>query len=359
MTAQIPSSVQGTLISPVSPDVTPSPRYIGWYPMTQWTGAVAALAAPSLSVSVANVDTANDWVSGVSGAAWLVAGAPFKVRNTGTIPPGLSGSTVYYAGKPTADRVTFHATAEEALAGTGKVDITGAGTSNLVFYPAAIKDRSGQGHDMLIGASNNDLTLWGTAPYMGAASSGSADTCLGRILAATLNARFVWPTHSLFMSMRARFGTLVAGRSFWGNGSSSADGPRLSVDSTTTSKIRLTMYYGGAGGSNLGATSAADGVSESVENTIALLLDGPTRRASMWINGVRDLTISDYDLSAIASLTMPQDLRIGGAANNNAHALLASDYHVLAFEGSAPADIGDIAAYLATTRYARLRSVDA
>jgi hypothetical protein len=119
------------------------------------------------------------------------------------------------------------------------------------------------------------------------------------------------------------------------------------------------MYYGGAGGSNLGATSAADGVSESVENTIALLLDGPTRRATLWINGARDLTITDYDLSAISSLTMTQDLRIGGAANNNAHALLATDYHVLAFEGSAPSNISAIAAYLATTRYARLRSVDA
>lgn len=359
MTAQIPSSVHSTLISPVSPDLIPSPRYIGWYPMTQWTGAIGALAAPNLSVSVASVDTSNDWVSGVSSLAWLAAGTPFKIRNTGTIPPGLSGSTIYYAGKQTADRVSFHTTAADGIAGTNKVDITGAGTSNIVFYPAYVSDRSGQGNDMLIGAANNDLTLYGTAPYMGAASSGSADTVLGRILAATLNSRFVWPTHSLFVSMRVKFGTLVAGRSFWGNGSSSVDGPRLSVDSTTTSKVRFTMYYGGAGGSNLGATSAADGVSESVENTIALLLDGPTRRATLWINGARDLTITDYDLSAISSLTMTQDLRIGGAANNNAHALLATDYHVLAFEGSAPSNISAIAAYLATTRYARLRSVDA
>lgn len=349
----------GTIISPVSPDATPSPRYIGWYPMTQWQGAVGALAAPNLSVSVANVDTTNDWVSGVSSLAWLVAGVPFKIRNTGTIPTGLSGSTIYYAGKPTADRVTFHTTAADGIAGTNKVDISGAGTSNIVFYPAYVTDRSGQGNDMLIGASNNDLSIYGTAPYMGAASSGSADTCLGRILAATLNSRFVWPTHSLFMSMRVKFGTLVAGRSFWGNGSSSVDGPRLAVDGTSTSKVRLTMYYGGSGGSNIGVTSAADGVSESVEHTIALLLDGPTRKATMWIDGARDLTISGYNLSAISSLTMTQDLRIGGAASNNAHALLATDYHVLAFEGSAPSNIGDIAAYLATTRYARLRSVDA
>lgn len=351
----------GTLINTYSPDVTPSPRYIGYYPMTQWTGAVGALASPALSVSTANVNTGSDLVTGVTSATWLVAGTAFRVRNTGTIPPGLSTSTVYYASKPTADQVKFHLTEADALAGTNAVDITGAGTANIVFYPALITDRSGQGNHQFICANINDSNAWSGAPRMGSASSGASDTSLCRLPAATLAARWVWPDDSLFMHVRGLFGTRVAGRSFWGCGvgSPAADGPRLAVDSSDTNKLRLILYHLGNGTAVTVGTSAADACSESVEHSIALLLNGPARTASVWVDGVADLTLTDVSVSSVASMAITTDLRLGGAANNNAQAAFWRDYHLLAFDGSPPSDIGDIAAYLASTLYARLRDVDA
>lgn len=359
MTPNVPQGV-GMVISPNSADVTPSPRYIGHWPMTQWTGAVGALVAPNLSVSVAGVDAGNNLVAGVSAATWLTAGAAFRVRNTGTIPPGLSTSTVYYASKPTADQVKFHLTEADALAGTNAVDITGAGTANLVFYPALITDRSGQGNHQFICANINDNNVFAGAPRLGNATSGSTDTSLCRLPAATLAARWVWPDDSLFMHVRVLFGSRLAGRSFWGcGGFTNTDGPRLTIDSSDTNKLKLILYHLGNGTAVTVGTSAADACSESVEHSIALLLNGPARTASVWVDGVADLTLTDVSVSSVAAMAITQDLRLGGAASNNAQAGFWRDYHLLAFDGAPPDDIGDIATYLASTLYARLRDVDA
>lgn len=354
----IGQSGTGTVISPHSSDVTVSPNYIGYYPMTTWTGPVGALVSPALTVSTANVDTGNDWISGVSGAAWLVAGVPFKIRNTGTIPPGLSASTIYYAGKPTADRVTFHASAAAAIAGTGATDITGAGTANVVFFPAWIDDWSGNGNDMLFGTSTNDSTAWGTAPYMWGASSGSVDNCIGRIPVATLNAEWSWPTQSLFAFFRVKCGTLVPGRSIWGSGaSSSIHGPRIALDSVDGDQATV-LWYGASATVTLGTTAAAC-FSTSVEHSVAIGFDASTLRGSVWIDGERDLTVSEISIASAGTVLPTADLRLGGATATNCQAAGFTDYHVMAFTGGLPSNIDALVAKLHTSRYFRLRSVDA
>lgn len=354
----IQQSGAGTIVSPHSPSLTPSPNYIGYYPMTQWTGAVGALASPSLTVSTANVDTGNDWISGVSAAAWLVAGTLFKVRNTGTIPPGLSASTLYYAGKPTADRVTFHTTYADAIAGTSKVDITGAGTSNVVLYPAFVKDWSGNGNDLQFGASTNDSTAWGTAPYMWGASSGSVDNCIGRLPVALLNAEWAWPTQSLFAFFRVKCGTLVPGRSIWGCGaSSSIHGPRIALDSVDGDQATV-LWYGESATVTLGTTAAAC-FSTAAEHSVAIGFDASTLRGSVWIDGERDLTVSEISIASAGTVLPTADLRIGGATATNCQAAGFTDYHVMAFTGGLPSNIDALVAKLHTSRYFRLRDVDA
>lgn len=360
MTAPIGLERVGTLISPTSPDVTPSPEYIGWWPMTQWTGAIGALTYPSLTLANTTVDTTNNWVDGVAAATWLTAGAPFKYRPTGTTIGSVSSTVVYYAGKPTADRVTFHLTAAAAIAGTSIVDFTGAPSGNITLYPAHIKDWSGQGNDMIFGASTTDQQAWLAAPYMGSASSGSNDNCLGRLAVATLTSRYTWATDTLVASFRVKFGTLTAGRSFWGCGSGSpaADGPRLSVDSTDTSKCRMLWYYGGAGSVITVGTSSAEACSTTVEHTIGIVIDGPAKTLGVWIDGTRDLTIGNVSLDAATTVSFTQDLRIGGAQNTNAQIAGFADYHLPRKSGSAPTNIDAIMARLASTRYQRLRSGD-
>ena len=357
----IQQSGTGTVISPSSSDATPAPEYIGWWPMTQWTGAVGALTYPSLTLANTTVDTTNNWVDGVAAATWLTAGVPFKYRPAGTTIGSVSSTVVYYAGKPTADRVTFHLTAAAAIAGTSIVDFTGAPSGNITLYPAHIKDWSGQGNDMIFGAATTDQQAWASAPRMGCASSASVDNCLGRLNIDTLTARYTWATDTLFASFRVLFGTLTAGRSFWGHGSGSpaADGPRLSVDSTDTSKCRMLFYHGGAGSSITVGTSSAEACSTSAEHTIGILIDGPAKTLTMYIDGVQDLTINSVSLAAASSVTLTQDLRIGGAQNTNSQIANFADYHLLRWSGSAPSNIDALALRLASTRYQRLRDVDA
>ena len=345
-----------SLISGASPDATPSPAYVGYWPMTQWTGAVGALTYNSITLAATTyVDTTNNWISGVTSATWLTAGVPFKIRPVGVIPTGLSASLVYYAGKPTADRVQFHSTYAEAIAGTNPADISAQGTSNVVLYPAFIKDWSGNGNDMIFGVATSDTQAFATAPYMSNASSGSNDNALGRLAAATFAAAFVWPTSSMFVHFRVLFGTLVAGRSFWGCGNSSpaVSGPRMSVDSTDTSKVNLQFFHAG-GFISLGA-SAAEACSTTVQHSIALGIDGPARQATIWIDGVRDLALNQDSLAAATAASMTGDLRIGGAYSTNAQAANFADYHMLAWTGSLPGNIDEIAAKLATVKYHRLQ----
>lgn len=354
----IPTVETRGLVSPVSADATPSDKYIGWWPMTQWTGAIGALAGTSITVSAAsNVSAAGDYVSGVTAATWITAGAPIKVRNTGTIPPGLSANTVYYASKPTADRVSFHSTQAAALAGIGAVDITDVGTNNLVLYPAHIKDWSGQGNDMIFGAATSDQDAWQAAPYLSNASSGSNDERCGRLASATFAARWVWPTNSLFVFFRGKFGTLVADRSFWGCGSASTHGPRFRVDAGAAGYVTAQLIH--AGGTLTIGTSAAEAVSESVEHSIAMLLDASRLRAYMWIDGARDNTVNEVDLSAAETVTVSSDIGIGGSMNNNTQAGHWSDYHLLSLTGTPNLTAMDaLIARMHSSRYYRIRSRD-
>lgn len=331
--------------------------------MTQWTGAVGALTYNSITKSAVDsgsggdVNNAGDYIGGVSAATWLTAGTLIKVRNSGgTIVSGLSVTTLYYAGKPTADRVTFHTTYADAIAGTNAVAIS-AGTSNVVIYPAFIKDWSSSRNDMQFGASTNDSTAWGTAPYMSGSSSGSVDACIGRIPVATLNAEWSWPTQSLFAFFRVKCGTLVPGRSIWGCGaSSSIHGPRIALDSTDGDQATI-LWYGASATVTLGTTAAAC-FSTSVEHSIAVGFDAETLRGTAWIDGKRDLTVSEISIAAAGTVLPTADLRIGGATATNAQAAGFTDYHVMAFTGGLPSNIDALAAKLHTSRYFRLRAED-
>lgn len=345
-------------ISPTSPDVTASAKYIGWYPMTQWTGAVGALAGDSITLSTAGVDTGNDWITGATAATWLVAGTPIRVRNTGTIPPGLSSSTTYYAGKPDADKLSFHLTAEAAIAGTGKVNITGAGTSNVIIYPGVVEDKSGNSNHMEFGANINNVNIWTEAPYLTGASSGSADTALARLAVATLNARWAWPTHSLVAFFRVKVITaLTVGRSIWGNGvSTSVHGPAIALDSTTGAHARI-IFCGGTTAITVGDTAASPFVLNE-EHSIGVAFDGPSQQATAWVDGERDLSIDRISLASAGTVLPTTDLRIGGRAATNAQAASFRDYHLLSLLGSLPSNMDAIMARLHTSLYSRLRSVD-
>ena len=354
--------VAGPFVGSTSSAATPSTKYVGCWLAPRFYNPAGTLTYHLLTLS--NAGIGSNAMTGASApvagsASWLTAGTRVRVRNNGgTLPTGLSTSTFYYAGRPDSDKVTFHTTSADAIAGTNLVSISG-GTSNTDIYAGEWLDVSGQGNHLLIGTANNNLTFYGTAGYGSSASSGSSDTVAGSLsLTTAIKARLAFPSTSWLMAARVIRGTAVAGRSFWGCGvSGSTDGPRLNVNSSDTAKLDVQFYHSGGTVLSLG-TSAASPLSSATGSHLALAIDGPARRAYLWINGAVDLTVFDKDLSSMGAVTWPSDLRWGGAASNNAQASNWRDCHLVAFAGSLPSNIEDLVAMLADTRGYRLTAGD-
>lgn len=350
----------GPVYSPASADAEVSDKYVGCWLAPKFYNPAGTFTYHLLTV--ANSGIASNAFTGAStpvagSAAWLTAGTLVRVRNNGgTIPTGLSVSTTYYAGRPDSDKVSLHTTQADALADTNRVTFSG-GSSNTDIYAAEWLDVSGQGNHLTIGPNNNNLTFYGTAGYGSASSSGSSDTVAGVLtLSTAIKARLAWPANSWLFAARLIRGTAVAGRSFWGCGvSSSADGPRMNVDGTDTAKIAVQLFHSGGTALTVG-TSAASPLSSATGSHIALAVDGPARRAYLYVNGFPDLTVFDKDLSSAGAITWPSSLRIGGAAANNAQASNWRECHLLAFSGSLPGNTGDIVARLADSRFHRVLS---
>lgn len=345
------------LVSSGSLASSPSSKYIGYWPMTMWVkqGEINRLEQPNSCV-----DTAEDAITGFTSSAWAVAGIAVKIRSASAMPTPLSATVVYYAGKPTIDKMTFYDTKENALAGisTGRVDITSTGAGNITVYPAYIKDHSNQGNDLIYG-SIIETTVLNNFPYMNSASSGEHDYALGRLPNSTFIARYKWPTDTCLFLFRVKFSGLILGRSFFGNSTpSSTDGLRLNVDPNNASKLQLRIAYDGSGAESINVTSASEACSTTSEHHIAVALSGPSRQAIVWIDGLRDLNISSKDLSAVTTMSFADDLRIGGAASNNSQEAHFRDYHAFAWTGSLPQNIDALITRAATTYYHRWSDTD-
>ena len=81
---------------------------------------------PLNTVSVSGQDTTADTIT-VTAHTWSVG---TMVKSSAT-SGGLTAATQYYAGNITTDTISLHTTLATALAGTSKVDITGAVTANI------------------------------------------------------------------------------------------------------------------------------------------------------------------------------------------------------------------------------------
>ena len=298
-------------ITNIRTNVNPAPELIAYFPMTQWIddGSGGRTYEKVTVTSASAVDTSNDWVSGVSAEAWLVAELPIRVRSTGTIPAGLSASTQYYASKPTSDRVRFHTTLAAAQAGTPYVDITSApgGGATITIYPSIVYDRSGQGNHILFGTGLNDTGAsygaWqkiATVPGMSSGTSASINASLGSISAAVFNARWNYEDYSMFISayITPYDAIVTGGRSLLGCGFTGvSDGPRLQTG-TDGAQFRGTMFYGGTGGSISTLTdTVVSALAVDTTSHIAVLWDSRRGFGHAWFNGLPDISIQYRDLT--------------------------------------------------------------
>lgn len=104
----------------------------------------------------------------------IQTGCPVTVGFTvgGAVPGGTTANTIYYARAVDANTITLHATQGGAVAGTGIIDVTSAGTTPLLIFSfhsayyvlrATIRNRFG--NTALVGAlttvaSHEDIAAW-------------------------------------------------------------------------------------------------------------------------------------------------------------------------------------------------------
>lgn len=87
---------------------------------------------PQNTVAVSGQDTTADTVT-VTAHGWKVGTMVVSSATSG----GITAATTYYCGNITTNTVTLHTTLAAAIAGTSKLDITGAVTANLTAFGVA------------------------------------------------------------------------------------------------------------------------------------------------------------------------------------------------------------------------------
>lgn len=107
---------------------TPDGRYTGYFGVLfPYGNAIpGTLTTPVKSFLAAAINTATDTITCV--AHGYSSGDAVRFYTFGTMPTGLTAGTRYFVRAATVDTMTVHTTRAAALAGTGAVDITAAGT---------------------------------------------------------------------------------------------------------------------------------------------------------------------------------------------------------------------------------------
>ncbi len=114
----IPTADWGNRVESLLRQVTPGGR------LTLVSGV--PVYAPTLAVAVSGQDTSADTIT-VTAHGWAVGTMVTSSATSG----GLTAGTQYYVGNVTTNTVSLHTTVAAAVAGTSKVDITGAVSATI------------------------------------------------------------------------------------------------------------------------------------------------------------------------------------------------------------------------------------
>lgn len=118
------------------------------------------------------VDTAANTIEVANTS--LAAGTAVSFGTTGAMPTGLTAATLYYLGADAAGERTVHLSAAAAIAGTGAIDITAAGSGTLSFVV--------QKPLVIVGADGTRITFHNAAvTQMPTINAKSTDTLWGDV----------------------------------------------------------------------------------------------------------------------------------------------------------------------------------
>jgi hypothetical protein len=115
---------------PIKLAFTPEGRFADLAVLFPHVGAaIGSLITPRWPCGAVNTGADTIAIANTS----LAAGTPVSFGTTGTMPAGLTAATVYYLGANSGGARTIHTSAAAAIAGTGAIDLTSAGTGSLAF----------------------------------------------------------------------------------------------------------------------------------------------------------------------------------------------------------------------------------
>ena len=109
---------------------------------------------PKNTVAVSGQDTSADTIT-VTAHGWTVGTMVVSSATSG----GITAATTYYAGNITTNTISLHTTLAAAIAGTSKLDITGAVTANITAFGVANQTV------YYTPAVSNQITLWDGAAW--------------------------------------------------------------------------------------------------------------------------------------------------------------------------------------------------
>lgn len=236
-------------------------------------------------------------------------------------------------------------------------------------------DRSGVGNTAAFGTDLLASSAWAAANRLTIADN-VAGTNRGAPFLTNTQLGFTWATDSLVVAGVVNMAAAPAAtRHIVGNGAdTSKTGFALRIN-VTTGKMLPLIY--GTGGVIFGTASAAT-VADGADHHIIALIDGPSRKIHIFIDGVYDATsngssvyngtVGGLDYSAAAGLQSGTPLVIGGQPNTltNVATTLYSltptstsyAWQVARKTGSPPSNFGDVARRLARTPLQILSSLE-
>lgn len=270
---------------------------------------------------------------------WYYLGCPVKFR-TPSGSTGLSIDTLYYLRRQAAGSYTLHASNTGAVENTDLAVLTSNGGGTNYIYPAFVIDIAKSNH----GVFNTKLTdqnAFNVANYIGSNSESGSQAQNFILPSSALGSKYNPAVGSLFISTKVKGAApSVNKRAIFGSGGIGISQPGMAVYSDAVDPTKLRIGVSDASTLN---TSQISGVAvfDGNEHTVALAISGPENKATLYIDGVEDVSVS---LTIPVSLSNP--LCFGGFGNN---ALLAGlrFIHVLAFSANLPSNIAKVAKHLA------------
>lgn len=147
---------------------------LSFQPVGEWTAltvlwpaglqTIGELTTPRRSFLPAAVNTTTEVITVT--AHGFATGAAVRFFSYGTLPAGLTAGVLYFLRAASADSVTAHATRAAALAGTGAINLTDAGTGTHVWIeqePLVIVSSEGERYTFHVAALANYPAITGTA----------------------------------------------------------------------------------------------------------------------------------------------------------------------------------------------------